>query len=580
MFFMINALFRFWCIIMHNIARGMSHEAGAYSLQYDTTNAFLSLTSNVLPIVETRLPLHILGLADPKRACKCDSVQLFVLVSADRSPKMPKTSVPTRVKLTTFVKSFGPNVLSTDGAVLFCKVCDKNISADKKFLVTQHLDGVKHKAAEAKKSSASATSSTTLLQPYLQVSGKQSQFSRDLCDALISSGIPLHKLEKESFRKFLEKYTKMEVPAEATLRKGYVDILYREKIDYIRERVGDKSIWISVDETTDATGRYIANAVIGTMEPTGESQMFLLNCEQLEKTNSTTIAQFFSKSLAVLWPESIKHDRVLLFVTDAAAYMKKAARALKVLFPNMWHVTCLVHALHRVAEEIRHLFPDVDLLVANGKKIFLKAPSRVVLFHDIAPGIPLPPQPILTRWGTWLSAAIYYAVNYDKFGAVVEAFDEDDSASIKTVKRLLEKQAVRADLAYILSNFTDLPVAMQQLETRNLPLIESLRIVDSVVSSFERAPGSRGLVVQQKMDRVLAANEDLEHLRKMAQVLAGEKTDIDPSFSPSQISAFKYAPVTSVDVERSFSALTHVLSDRRRSLTTENLKKLLIVACN
>ncbi|KRY03136.1 hypothetical protein T03_1552, partial [Trichinella britovi] len=63
--------------------------------------------------------------------------------------------------------------------------------------------------------------------------------------------------------------------------------------------------------------------------------------------------------------------------------------------------------LHRIAEHIRCLFPDVDRLISNVKKVFLKAPSRVQLFKEMAPEIPLTPQPVLTRWGTWLSAVFF-----------------------------------------------------------------------------------------------------------------------------------------------------------------------------
>lgn len=89
--------------------------------------------------------------------------------------------------------------------------------------------------------------------------------------------------------------------------------------------------------------------------------------------------------------------------------MFKAARGLKLFYPKLIHVTCLAHALHRVAEEIRSYFKNVDLLVANRKQIFLKAPSRVELFREKYPLTPLPPQPIVTRWGTWLQAVAYYA---------------------------------------------------------------------------------------------------------------------------------------------------------------------------
>ena len=63
----------------------------------------------------------------------------------------------------------------------------------------------------------------------------------------------------------------------------------------------------------------------------------------------------------------------------------------------MIHITCIAHALHRVAEFIREQFQDVDIWVANFKKIFLKAPSRVQIFKEMAPGLLLPPKPILTR---------------------------------------------------------------------------------------------------------------------------------------------------------------------------------------
>ncbi|KAJ4446553.1 hypothetical protein ANN_13250 [Periplaneta americana] len=39
---------------------------------------------------------------------------------------------------------------------------------------------------------------------------------------------------------------------------------------------------------------------------------------------------------------------------------------------------------------------------------------RELLFQIFAPGIPLPPQPVLTRWGTWLDAVNYYAEHYGK----------------------------------------------------------------------------------------------------------------------------------------------------------------------
>jgi hypothetical protein len=46
---------------------------------------------------------------------------------------------------------------------------------------------------------------------------------------------------------------------------------------------------------------------------------------------------------------------------------------------------------------VRELFPNVNTLVNNLKKVFLKAPHRVEVYKDVLPNVALPPEPILTR---------------------------------------------------------------------------------------------------------------------------------------------------------------------------------------
>ena len=69
--------------------------------------------------------------------------------------------------------------------------------------------------------------------------------------------------------------------------------------------------------------------------------------------------------------------KVHVLVTDSAPYILKAAKALQVFYSNLIHVTCLAHGLHRIAEKIHELFPAVNDLITNGKKLFLKPPARV-----------------------------------------------------------------------------------------------------------------------------------------------------------------------------------------------------------
>lgn len=65
----------------------------------------------------------------------------------------------------------------------------------------------------------------------------------------------------------------------------------------------------------------------------------------------------------------------------ATAYVRdKAGKELKMMYPNMVYLTCLVHCLHSVPETISFCYPDVDSFISNVKKIFLKSPSMIIKF--------------------------------------------------------------------------------------------------------------------------------------------------------------------------------------------------------
>jgi hypothetical protein len=71
-----------------------------------------------------------------------------------------------------------------------------------------------------------------------------------------------------------------------------------QRIKKIQEDISENYIWISVDETTDVKGRYIANMIVGklTQEEAGNSH--LLASKELEKTNHKAIVNFVDDSLS------------------------------------------------------------------------------------------------------------------------------------------------------------------------------------------------------------------------------------------------------------------------------------------
>ena len=147
----------------------------------------------------------------------------------------------------------------------------------------------------------------------------------------------------------------------------------------------------------------------------------------------------------LLWPEGIRYD-VLLFVTDTAPYIVKAGKTVQAFYQKMVHITCLAHGLHRVAKEVRENFTQVDFLVSETKKIFVKTPSRKQLFKSTVPDVPLPFEPVTTRRGTWIDAALYYCDHFQIVKSVFKILNPDDAAAIASAKLLYSDNKIEEQL--------------------------------------------------------------------------------------------------------------------------------------
>lgn len=92
-----------------------------------------------------------------------------------------------------------------------------------------------------------------------------------------------------------------------------------------------------------------------------------------------------------------------MFLSDAALYLIpyitiKITSFSQDFYLKIVHVSNVAHELHRVGEKIREQFPKIAQLISNIKKVFLKAPSCVVLSKNEALDISLLLLPKLTRW--------------------------------------------------------------------------------------------------------------------------------------------------------------------------------------
>jgi hypothetical protein len=106
--------------------------------------------------------------------------------------------------------------------------------------------------------------------------------------------------------------------------------------------------------------RFITNLVAGKLHIEVSSNPRLIYSKVLDHTNHFTLARFVNDGRKMLWPTRIHEEKALVLYSDVAAYMMKAAIALKVFDPNLIH---LAHGLQCVAEEVGAKFPQVNKLI-------------------------------------------------------------------------------------------------------------------------------------------------------------------------------------------------------------------------
>lgn len=78
------------------------------------------------------------------------------------------------------------------------------------------------------------------------------------------------------------------------------------------------------------------------------------------------------------------------------------------------------------------------------------------------------------------------------------------------------------------------------------------------------------------MNDVLKKNIEYQKLIRISNTLNGEETSMDElteNLNINDLVYFKYSPINSVDVERSFSMFKVLLADNKQSFQFENLKK-------
>ncbi len=142
------------------------------------------------------------------------------------------------------------------------------------------------------------------------------------------------------------------------------------------------------------------------------------------------------------------------------------------------------------------------------------------------------------------------------------------------------KTFIKEQLAYISTNFKGLSEGINELEKSDLKLVDSIKIVENIISQIKTSKGWNAEMVKKKLDYVLGNNSGYKRFSSIAKVLRREDNasiwKLDINLTVKQVMNLQFSPITSCDVEHVFSRYKNLLSDRRRIYTFDNLKMTLV----
>ena len=228
-----------------------------------------------------------------------------------------------------------------------------------------------------------------------------------------------------------------------------------------------------------------------------------------------------------------------------------------VIYPGMFHLTCLCHLLHNVAMKIQSTYPLVNDIISSLKACTIKNKTRADYFKDLGSV----PDPVTTRWGTWITAALWYAEHWVQVREIVLGF-EGEGVLVTKVIAAFSAPGVAAQLVEISRVYAELPALILQLEHHECTQLQGYQKIQSWVTTIENEEAAKDILVYLKSR--LSKMPDL-------QKLIDPPDDCDPNI----ISLLQRSPASDAVIERSFSKLRKLLASDR-NFADENLPDYVI----
>ena len=238
--------------------------------------------------------------------------------------------------------------------------------------------------------------------------------------------------------------------------------------------------------------------------------------------------------------------------------MSLAGKTLKEFYPSLMHVTCVAHLLHNCAMRVRVHFKNIDEVIATIKAATIKDTDRKKDFHDA--GLPSPPDPVFTRWATWLRAALYYSENRPAVRTIVGNWTSA-GLLVSRAKDATNVTDLVLDLVKI-NQCRTLAANVEFLEGSACTITEAYGLLKNM--QFDDDPCAIKNYIKKRL-----SNSDLETIINCTNL----------TIDPTSYALLQKAQPTSAAVERSFSMLSKLLR-KDRNFDVKNVKKYIMLYYN
>ena len=114
----------------------------------------------------------------------------------------------------------------------------------------------------------------------------------------------------------------------------------------------------------------------------------------------------------------------------------------------------------------------MNQLIARSKAATVSNKTRWNEFKDIG----MPPESVLTRWGTWLEARKYYAENLVEVWRIVSLF-EGNGTLVQKAKDAVNDERVARSLTAIHKDYSNIPKLTKGIESLEYITLEAYKDV-------------------------------------------------------------------------------------------------------